>query len=180
MCGLRVSEARLLKVADIDLESGVLTIHHSKRDNSRLVPMSDTLTKRCRQFSKKVHNCPVADNYYFPGIDSKPMTIGNVYHSFRRFLWRAKISHEGRGCGPRIHDFRHTYAVNCLKKWVEQDKDLTAYLPVLKAYMGHDSFIETAYYLRLTMDAFPGIILKVETQYPGIIPQMEGDGNETH
>ena len=46
--------------------------------------------------------------------------------------------------------------------------------------MGHDSFDETAYYLRLTMDAFSGIILKVETRYPGIIPQMEGDGNETH
>ena len=48
MCGLRVSEARLLKVADVDLENGVLSIHHSKKDNSRLVPMSDLLTDRCR------------------------------------------------------------------------------------------------------------------------------------
>ncbi|WP_339062722.1 hypothetical protein [Tepidibacillus marianensis] len=31
MCGLRVSEVRLLKVADVDLENGILTIHHSKR-----------------------------------------------------------------------------------------------------------------------------------------------------
>src|ERR1700733_6575214 len=41
MCGLRASEARLLKVADVDLENGILSIHHSKKDNSRLVPMSD-------------------------------------------------------------------------------------------------------------------------------------------
>ena len=41
MCGLRVSEARLLKVADVDLENGILTIHHSKKDNSRYVPMSE-------------------------------------------------------------------------------------------------------------------------------------------
>ena len=48
MCGLKVSEARLLKVADVDLENGVLSIHHSKKDNSRLVPMSGLLTERCR------------------------------------------------------------------------------------------------------------------------------------
>ncbi len=180
MCGLRVSEARLLKVADVDLENGVLTIHQSKKDNSRLVPMSDSLTERCRNFSKKVHPQPIEDDYYFPGIDGKPMTIGNVYHNFRRFLWRARISHGGKGYGPRIYDFRHTYAVHCLKKWAEQEKDLTAYLPVLKTYMGHDSFDETAYYLRLTVDVFPDITLKIETQYPGIIPKLEGEIDETY
>jgi integrase/recombinase XerD len=35
------------------------------------------------------------------------MTIGNVYKNFRRFLWRARISHGGRGYGPRVHDFRY-------------------------------------------------------------------------
>jgi integrase/recombinase XerD len=180
MCGLRVSEARFLKVADVDLDDGVLTIHHSKKDNSRLVPMSNILTERCRQFSKKAHSHALADNYYFPAFGGKPMTIGNIYHNFRRFLWRAKISHGGKGRGPRIHDFRHTYAVHCLKKLAEQNKNLTAYLPVLKAYMGHDSFVETAYYLRLTRDVFPNIILKIETRYPGMIPQLEGDINETH
>lgn len=48
MCGLRISEARLLKVGDVDLEKGILSIHQSKKDNSRLVPMSDSLTKQCR------------------------------------------------------------------------------------------------------------------------------------
>ena len=43
MCGLRASEARLLKVSDVDLKRGILSIHHSKKDNSRLVPMSDCL-----------------------------------------------------------------------------------------------------------------------------------------
>ncbi len=47
-CGLRVSEARLLTVGDVDLEQGILSVHHSKKDNSRLVPMSDELVERCR------------------------------------------------------------------------------------------------------------------------------------
>lgn len=179
-CGLRVSEARLLKVADVDLENGVLTIHHSKKDNSRLVPMSSSLTKSCRAFSKKAHPHPVVGDYYFPALNNKPMTLSNVYHNFRRFLWRAGISHGGKGSGPRIHDFRHTYATHCLKKWVEQGKDLSTYLPVLKTYMGHDSFKETAYYLRLTADVFPDMMSQVEIRYPGMIPVLEGGVDETH
>ncbi len=180
MCGLRVSEARLLKVTDVDLENGVLSIHHSKKDNSRLVPMSDLLTERCRNYSKQAHPHPIAEAYYFPALDGKPMRVCNLYNNFRRFLWRAGISHGGRGSGPRVHDFRHTYAVHCLKKWAEQEKDLSVYLPVLKTYMGHDSFHETAYYLRMTVDVFPEITLKMETSYPGIIPALQGDIDETY
>lgn len=180
MCGLRESEARLLKVSDVDLVNGILTIHQSKNDNSRLVPMSDLLTQRCRNYSKKAHPDSIAEDYYFPALNGKPMTRGNLYKNFRRFLWRARISHGGKGFGPRTHDFRHTYAVHCLKKWAEQGKDLMVYLPVLKTYLGHDSFHETAYYLRMTVDVFPDITLKIETKYPGIIPCLQGDTDETY
>jgi len=46
--------------------------------------------------------------------------------------------------------------------------------------MGHYSFKDTAYYLRLTADVFPDITLKLETRYPKIIPQLEGGDNETY
>jgi len=180
MCGLRLSEARLLTVADVDIENGVLAIHHSKKDNSRLVAMSDCLTERCRDFSKIVHPSSVAKAYYFPALDGKPMTAHNIYRNFRKFLWGAGISHGGPGKGPRIYDFRHTYACHCLKKWTMEEKDLNVYLPVLKTYMGHDSFTETAYYLRMTADVFPDITLKMETRYPGIIPSFEGETNATY
>ena len=173
MCGLRASEARLLKIADVNLKNGILTINHSKKDNSRLVPMSDSLTKLCRNFSKKIHAHSNPEDYYFPAIDGKPMTITHLYHNFRRFLWHARISHGGKGIGPRVHDFRHTYAVHCLKKWSEQGKDLGTYLPILKTYMGHDSFKDTAYYLRLTADVFPHILLKIESKCSGIIPRVK-------
>lgn len=178
MCGLRLSEARLLKIADVDLEHGILTINQSKNDKSRLVPMSDSLTKRCRTFSNEVHLLSGAEGYYFPALEGKPMHLLTLYDNFRRFLWRAGISHGGRGRGPRIHDFRHTYAVHCLKKWAEQEKDLTVYLPILKTYMGHDSFQKTAYYLRMTADVFPHITLKMEAHYLDLIPQLEGDTND--
>jgi integrase/recombinase XerD len=178
-CGLRVSEARLLKVADVDLTSAILTVNHSKKDNCRLVPMTGDLAERCYRYSKEVHKNVESQQYYFPFTENRPITITNMYHNFRRFLWKAGISHGGRGYGPRIHDFRHSFAVHCLKKWSDQEKDLMVYLPILRVYLGHDSFEETAHYLRLTADVFPGITLKIETKYPDIIPELGGGAYES-
>ncbi|HLO11995.1 MAG TPA: tyrosine-type recombinase/integrase [Pseudoneobacillus sp.] len=179
-CGLRVSEARLLKVGDVDLKNGILTINHSKKDNSRLVAMTEEMTKRCHEFSKQVHQHSDEEHYYFPMNEIKPMTIGNIYKNFRKFLWHAGISHGGRGYGPRIHDFRHSFAVHCLKKWSLEGKDLMVYLPILRIYLGHDTFEETAYYLRLTADVFPEITLKLESMYPNLIPQLGGEAYESN
>lgn len=177
-CGLRVSEVRQLKVMDVDITNGILTINHSKKDNSRLVPMTDEITNRCREFSNQVHQYSNDEHFYFPMIDNQPMSLGNIYKNFRKFLWRAGISHGGRGYGPRIHDFRHTFAVHCLKKWSIQGKDLMVYLPILRVYLGHDSFEETAYYLKLTADVFPEITMKLEAMYSDLIPDLGGDTNE--
>ena len=42
-CGLRVSEALHLKVADVDLDAGVLAIYGAKGDKERLVGISDSM-----------------------------------------------------------------------------------------------------------------------------------------
>src|SRR5665811_2444852 len=46
-CGLRVSEALTLKVTDVNLNDGILTVTKAKFNKSRLVPMSPSLTKVC-------------------------------------------------------------------------------------------------------------------------------------
>ena len=179
-CGLRVSEARMLKVGEVDFDEGVLTISYAKKDKDRLVPMADSLLKRCRTYAEVVHRSSDSQTYFFPAGNGMPLTPPNVYKNFRKFLWQAGISHGGRGKGPRIHDFRHTYACHCLKRWVDQGKDLSAYLPILKTYLGHDSFQETAYYLRLTADVFPDITIRMEGCYPDLIPRLEGSTDAPH
>lgn len=178
-CGLRLSEARLLTVGDVDLDHGIITVHQSKKDNSRLVPMAESMWQRCRQYVDAAHLCTEESAYFFPATPGKPMTNQNLYKNFRKFLWQAGISHGGRGKGPRIHDFRHTYACRCLKRWAEQGKDLAAYLPLLRTYLGHDSFEDTAHYLRLTADVFPDMTIRLEGIYPDLIPSLEGGDDET-
>lgn len=46
--------------------------------------------------------------------------------------------------------------------------------------MGHDSFEETAYYLRMTADVFPDITIRLEGKYPDLIPELEGGADETN
>lgn len=173
-CGLRISEARLLKVSDVDVNKGILSIYQSKYDNHRLVPMTSDLTKRMQLYAQQVHPCSNKERYFFPTRDNRPIPHGNIYKNFRIFLWESGISHGGKGVGPRIHDFRHTFAVHCLKKWSLEGKNLMTYLPVLRVYMGHCNFNETAYYLRLTADVFPEISLKLEHAYSNLIPDLKG------
>lgn len=177
--GLRLSEARLLKVEDVGLENGVITVTNAKFGKQRQLPVSPEMLDRLQKYHFNVHTFSKPDSWFFPGFNDKPMTLGNVGKNFRKFLWQARISHGGRGKGPRVQDFRHTQAVHCLRRGVIDGKDLRAYLPVLQAFLGHVSFADTAYYLHLTADLFPDITEKIESVFGFIVPEV-GDYDETY
>ena len=172
-CGLRVSEATNLKVSHVDLHTGVLTVYVGKYGRDRQVPMSEELTERCRAYSRQLHSRSDEESFFLRSPSGGgPLNRKTVYYNFRRFLWDARISHGGPGKGPRIHDFRHTFAVHRLKRWVEEGKDLSAFLPVLTTYLGHTHFRETAYYLRLTADVYPTITALIERAFGQLIPPL--------
>jgi len=109
--------------------------------------------------------------WFFPGAAAgRPMTLVNVYHNFRRFLWQARISHGGRGHGPRVHDLRHTFAVNNLRAWFAAGENVHSLLPALQAYLGHCEIGDTAYYLRLTAESYPHIASRVQREHGAIVP----------
>jgi len=168
-CGLRASEARLLRFGDVD--AGVLTIRDGKGGKDRQVPVSAGLCDRLAGYHAAVAGRTGAD-WFFPGTAGNPLTIGNIDKNFRRFLWQARISHGGRGHGPRVHDLRHTMAVNNLRSWFARGEDVGALLPVLQAYMGHASIADTDYYLRLTAESYPHIAARIHSSYGDIVPPV--------
>jgi integrase len=173
-CGLRVSEARLLRPCDVDTGAGVLQIRDAKGGKDRQVPVSGPLRERLAGYQAQMAGQPGLE-WFFPGSAAgRPMTLVNVYHNFRRFLWQARISHGGRGHGPRVHDLRHTFAVNNLREWFSAGEDVNALLPVLQAYMGHCEIGDTAYYLRLTAESYPHIAARLQAEYGGIVPSATG------
>ena len=176
-CGLRLGEALRLKSDDVNIDDGVLLIRESKYDNDRYVPMSNELSAYCREYAEQVHQ-PTPHEYFFPAPDEGMIPGINIYTNFRRFLHKAGISHGGKGKGPRIYDFRHTFAVHCLKKFVLDGSDMRHYQQILKTYMGHSFFKYTAYYLRLTKDMYPDIRKKIDDCFGDMIPCLGGDSVE--
>jgi integrase/recombinase XerD len=179
-CGLRISEALNLKLHNVDLQAGILTILDGKFDKDRLIPLHINLAERVTEYVSKAHLFSDGHVFLFPAPTGASLTKGNVYKNFRRFLWQCRISHGGWGKGPRLHDFRHTFSVHCLRKWVREGKDLAAYLPILQTYLGHNSYSDTAQYLRLTADLYPDITTKVEQAFGHIVPATEGGNHETN
>jgi len=178
-CGLRVSEARLLRFADVDADAGVLTIRDAKGGKDRQVPVSTPLRDRLAGYHARIAG-RTGGEWFFPGTAGQPLTLMNVERNFRRFLWQARIPHGGKGHGPRIHDLRHAFAVNNLRSWFERGEDASALLPVLQVYMGHSSIADTDYYLRLTAESYPHIAAAIQRALGDIVPPLTTktrDGN---
>ena len=173
-CGLRCSEARLLRVDDVDIDTGVLQIRDAKGGKDRQLPVSEQLRERLARYHATLAGQPGWE-WFFPGATpGVPLTLGNVNHNFRRFLWQARIPHRGRGHGPRVHDLRHAMAVNNLRSWFEQGENVDALLPVLQTYLGHSSIGDTAYYLHLTAESYPDITARVQQTLGDIVPSLTG------
>lgn len=174
--GMRVSELRLCKVKDVNLDERYICVTNAKNQKERLVPIHRDLIEKCREIKKKIHQNSSKEEYFFMIRPGTAMSLSNTYRNFRRYLEKAGISHTGKG--PRIHDFRHTYCVNILKKWTDEGKNLLVYLPYMKTILGHESFNETAYYLKLTTNRFPYIKQLLEKAFPNIIDEVIIDDSE--
>ncbi len=167
--GMRVSEALNIMVKDFDGINGVLTVYHAKNYKDRLIPIAASLADRIGKFINAFHKYSPDTAYLFQSPRKGKMDNSTVYRRFRQYLQCANISHTN--AGPRVHDFRHNYAVKCLKKWVLAGEELTNLLPYLAAYMGHSDFRGTQYYLRLTADLYPDIINRLEAGFGYVIPE---------
>jgi len=178
-CGLRSGEARLLRPDDVDIDAGVLQVRDAKGGKDRQVPVSEPLRVRLAGYHAQLAGRSDWD-WFFPGRAGLPLTPGNIDKNFRRFLWQARISHGGRGRGPRVHDLRHTFAVSNLRFWFARGEDVGALLPVLQTYMGHSSLRDTAYYLRLTAESYPDITARVQQATGDVVPPVTAGPRHGH
>lgn len=167
-CGLRASEATGLKIQDVDFERDCLVIRHSKNDKSRVVPFATSLRTRIQKLVESHRFKRNTDGWLFPSRLGTRLSPTQIDLRFKDYLSDAGI--RLNRIGPRVHDLRHTFAVNCLRKWVLQGLDLMNALPYLSAYMGHSSCVGTEYYLRLTATMYPQIADWTENVCADVIP----------
>lgn len=169
-CGLRISEALALKIEDIDFAEGVLRIQQAKYNNSRLVPMSDSLRASFHKYMVHVGYSETDKGFLFRTRWNKPYRANSILQRFKKFLQEAEITHTENGNSPRLHDLRHTFAVHALEHMALQGLDTYCSIPYLATYMGHRKIACTEQYLRLTSESYENIISALTPMYKNLFP----------
>jgi integrase len=182
--GMRITECSNLKLEDVNFDNGTILIKHSKNNKERLIPISKNLLNRFSDFFDLCHKFSEPDALFFWTNRESPLCNSRIRYKFHEIRQKAKIPYFGRPSipgkigGPRVHDFRHTFAVHCLRRWVFDNMNINALLPVLQAYLGHTCYNATAYYLHLTAELFPDIVAKSLSFVGDIIPNLESNEND--
>lgn len=148
--GLRRGEVARLRMEDVDAETGVLRIQGSKFHKSRWVPLSPSATQELHAYlsvratfvPRTAHNAMLLCSDVARGYSNEGLS------NMIRDLMRCSGIWVNAPRMPRVHDFRHAFAVEALRRWYEEGRDVQSELPKLSMYMGHVSIASTAYYLR--------------------------------
>jgi integrase/recombinase XerD len=172
--GIRSGEAMSLSVNDVDVECNTLKIRDSKNGKERLILFPESLSEALQDYLKYRNQIPIVKDidYLFVNPAGGIPTSDIAYDWFRIILFRSGISHQGRGIGPRMHDFRHTFAVHSLVSMCEKGLDLYYSLPILSTYLGHQSLEATDKYVRLTAKMYPSLIKSVNKVCIHIFPDL--------
>ena len=147
--GLRLSEACRLTRDDVDVALGVLTVRESKFRKSRLVPLHPSTTQALIRYARYRNQCREAagSEHFFQTDRASALTRATVEKTFSRIRQRLAWSTQGRTRRPRIHDFRHTFAIRRLLRWAEDHADLHHEILALSTYLGHAKVTDTYWYL---------------------------------
>jgi len=172
-CGLRVSEALNLKCSNINAANRTLRILLAKNNKDRLVVMDRSLCDALTAYISA--NAGMPDSFVFSKDDGGQITPALVYLWFRKSLEKAGIPHLGKDYGPRVHDFRHTFAVCSLGKMLLASVPLYTALPILKDYLGHSGIESTERYVRLVEWMFPDVVEAMNSISERIIPDWGTD-----
>jgi integrase/recombinase XerD len=152
--GLRVSEAMALNRQDVDLERSLVTVRASKFFRSRLVPMGKDLTQVLSAYAARATASPRgpdAEAPFFTDCRGGRVGYAIVRWRFRRACNQAGIRRRTPDrFQPRLHDLRHTFAVERLTSWYREGADVQALLPHLSVYLGHVHLAATQVYLSMT------------------------------
>jgi integrase len=153
--GLRHGEARRLRLCDLQLDRNTLFISQTKFHKSRYVPFGPKVA-HCLQCYLKVRHTLVQpvreDDPLFVTKWRKPIGFRMLINVFREILCTVGITGVPGQGAPRIHDLRHSFAVNRLLRWYREGLNVQSRLPLLSTFLGHANPQSTEVYLTITAD----------------------------
>jgi integrase len=156
--GIRTTEARLLRVGDVDLGGGVLSVRDSKGPGQHYVALHPSMTELMAWYEAAIgEQCP-GRTYFFPARNDGCHGRAWVHQNFKQ-LWSAVNAAQATP-----YQLRHHYATQNINRWVGEGLGFDAKLLSLSKSMGHTTLESTRRYYSLV----PGIA--------GVIEELTGSG----
>lgn len=148
--GMRVGEAIRLDCSDIDDGHGLVVVRDSKFGKSRELALHPSTISALRRYLRRPDRPrPAAGT---PAVllsaAGTRLIYCDVQHTFARLVRRADLQPRSASCRPRLHDLRHTFAVNTVLDAYRSGGDVQARLPLLSTYLGHVNPSTTYWYLQ--------------------------------
>jgi integrase/recombinase XerD len=174
--GLRRGELLRLVIGDYDPRAQTLLIRVSKFHKSRYLVLALDGAREVEQYlqERRRHHLSVDASIPLIGhgyAQDRAYTGGGLGTILRQLCHSAAIYTADGRC-PRVHDFRHSFAVQALLRWYHNGDDVQAKLPFLATYMGHVSIASTAYYLPF-IEALAGMAsARFAAQYAALVVPM--------
>lgn len=147
-CGLRCSEVRNIKVADADLERGMLHVKQGKGSKDRCLPLGKMLCRGIAQYISAEH----PSNYLFEGNDDGAMSQRGTQWVVGEAVKRAGLRKE-----VHTHTLRHSYASHLLEQGVN--------ILAIKELLGHAHIETTMVYLHIAKPDTKNVFSPLDTLY---------------
>ena len=151
--GMRIGEALNLTLRDVDTRHRLIEVREGKFKKSRYVPLSPSTTSHMRAYlgrRKRAGFSTAPNAYVFLNVIGTKHGHPGFETAFLEILRSVGLRGPKGARGPRIHDLRHTFAVNRLSAWYRQGVNLGSKLPLLSTYLGHSTVTGTEVYLHAT------------------------------
>ena len=149
--GMRRGELLNLTVGDYNRKEATLHIRETKFYKSRLLPINDQIVDEIESYlrarsRKRLPRLPDTPLIWNATQGGRAYTGTGLLYCLRPLLKKCGIR-TLKGVPPRIHDLRHSFAVNALMRWYREGADVESRLPLLATYLGHGSALSTHHYL---------------------------------
>ncbi|MDE2135002.1 MAG: tyrosine-type recombinase/integrase [Alphaproteobacteria bacterium] len=165
--GMRLGEVLNLDLDDVDLDQGVITVRNAKFGKSRLVPVHSTTRDVLRLYRER-------RDEFLAGKSIKPFFISPICRrithttlelSFRRLTRKLGMRGAADKTGPRLHDLRHTMAVEVLRRCYRAGADPERRLPALSTYLGHTHLNYTYWYLHQNPSLMTEAVVRLQHRW---------------
>jgi integrase/recombinase XerD len=147
--GLRVSEARQLKITDIDSSRMLVRVEQGKGNKDRYTILSPIALALLRVYWK---TCK-PKYWLFENAAGKPMPESTAQHIFKNALTKSGVKKDAS-----IHTLRHSFTTHLMEDGVP--------LPVIQQLLGHKSLKTTSLYLHVQQYSINTVKSPLDTLEP--------------